>query len=270
MTLIMGVLNVTPDSFSDGGRYLAANRAVEHALRMRDEGADIVDVGGESTRPGAVRITAEEEQDRILPVVSALVREGITVSVDTVNAATALSVAAAGARIINDVSGGLADPGMFAAVAGTDLRYLLGHWRDGSQNMDDRAHYADVPQDVRSELQARVRAAKEAGVGEEQLVLDPGLGFSKVGVQNWQLLARFDELRSLGHPVMVGASRKRFLAELLPADAPVDRRDLPTAIVSVLAAQAHAWAVRVHNVSATRVALDTLRAWQEGADGRTV
>lgn len=257
----MGILNVTPDSFSDGGRYFASERAVEHGLQLRDQGADILDIGGESTRPGAKRISAQEEQDRVLPVISALRKEGAVVSIDTLNATTALSAAAAGATIINDVSGGLADPDMLKTVAGTELTYVLGHWRNGSQEMDTRADYADVLADVRSELQARIRAAKEAGISDAQLVLDPGLGFSKVGFQNWQLLQRQHEFAKLGYRVMIGASRKRFLADLLPDDAPVEDRDLPTAVVSVLSAQQGAWAVRVHNVAQTRTALDTFAAW---------
>nr|WP_208402702.1 dihydropteroate synthase [Lysinibacter cavernae] len=257
----MGILNVTPDSFSDGGRYFGAERAIEHGLALRAQGADILDIGGESTRPGAERISAQEEQDRVLPVISALRKEGIAVSIDTLNAATALSAAAAGATIINDVSGGLADPDILHTVAGTELTYILGHWRNGSTQMDARANYGDVVADVRSELQARVRAAKEAGISDAQLVLDPGLGFSKIGTQNWQLLRRQSEFAQLGYRVMIGASRKRFLGDLLADGADVEERDLPTAIVSVLSAQQGAWAVRVHNVEQTRAALDTVAAW---------
>ncbi len=264
MTFIMGVLNVTPDSFSDGGAFFDANAAIQRGLALSAQGADIVDVGGESTRPGATRISAAEEQDRILPVVSALSREGVTVSIDTLNASTALSAAAAGASIINDVSGGLADPEILGCVAGTPLRYVLGHWRGGSRGMDARADYADTVSEIRQELQSRIRAAKQAGISDEQLILDPGLGFSKLSTHNWQTLARQDEFTELGYPVMIGASRKRFLAELLDPAAPVEARDLPTAVISVLSAQLEAWAVRVHNVPETKLALDVWRQWQTG------
>jgi dihydropteroate synthase len=258
MTLIMGVLNVTPDSFSDGGQWSSTDAAIEHGLLLHAQGADLIDVGGESTRPGATRVTSEEEQRRIIPVVTELARQGLRLSIDTLNAATALAAAKAGASVINDVSGGLADPGMAAVVADTELTYVAMHWRAHAQRMDALAEYVDVVTDVIAELSARVEALTIAGVARERIVLDPGLGFSKKSEHNWQLLGRLDALAELGLPVMVGASRKRFLADVLPDGAPLGDRDLPTAVLSVLAAQAGAWAVRVHDVAASRTALNVL------------
>ncbi len=260
----MGVLNVTPDSFSDGGQWASTDAAIEHGLLLHAQGADLIDVGGESTRPGATRVAPEHEQRRILPVVTELVSQGLRLSIDTLNAATALAAAKAGASIINDVSGGLADPGMAAVAADTGLTYVAMHWRAHAQQMDARSDYGDVVTDVIAELSARVDALTAAGVARENIVLDPGLGFSKTTEHNWQLINRLDAFAELGFPVMVGASRKRFLAGVLPVDAPVLDRDLPTAVISVLAAQAGAWAVRVHDVAATRTALNVLasvRQW---------
>ena len=254
----MGVLNVTPDSFSDGGLWASTDAAIEHGLLLHAQGADLIDVGGESTRPGATRVAPEHEQRRILPVVTELASQGLRLSIDTLNAATALAAAKAGASIINDVSGGLADPGMAAVAAETGLTYVAMHWRAHAQQMDALADYGDVVTDVIAELSARVEALTDAGVAREHIVLDPGLGFSKRAEHNWQLINRLDAFAELGLPVMVGASRKRFLAGVLPVDAPVLGRDLPTAVVSVLAAQAGAWAVRVHDVAGTRTALNVL------------
>ena len=254
----MGVLNVTPDSFSDGGQWASTDAAIEHGLLLHAQGADLIDVGGESTRPGATRVAPEHEQRRILPVVTELASQGLRLSIDTLNAATALAAAKAGASIINDVSGGLADPGMAAVAAETGLTYVAMHWRAHAQQMDALADYGDVVTDVIAELSARVDALTDAGVAREHIVLDPGLGFSKRAEHNWQLINRLDAFAELGLPVMVGASRKRFLAGVLPVDAPVLGRDLPTAVVSVLAAQAGAWAVRVHDVAGTRTALNVL------------
>lgn len=258
MTLVMGVLNVTPDSFSDGGKWASTDAAIEHALALRAEGADLIDVGGESTRPGATRVAPSEEQARIIPVITELAGLGLRISVDTLNADTAAAAAAAGASIINDVSGGLADPAMAGVAAGTGLTYVAMHWRGHAQQMDSLAGYGDAVAEVRLELAARVEALTRAGVARERIVLDPGLGFAKRAEHDWQLLAHLDTLLDLGFPVMVGASRKRFLAGVLPAEAPIPARDLPTAVVSVLAAQAGAWAVRVHDVAGTRAALNVL------------
>ena len=258
MTLIMGVLNVTPDSFSDGGQWASTDAAIEHGLLLHAQGADLIDVGGESTRPGATRVSPEQEQRRVIPVVAELARQGLKLSIDTLNASTARAAAQAGASVINDVSGGLADPGMAAVAADTGLTYIAMHWRAHAQQMDTLADYGDVVTDVVAELSARVDALTAAGVARDRIVLDPGLGFSKKTEHNWQILHRLDAFAALDLPVMVGASRKRFLASVLPVGAPVIERDLATAVVSVLAAQAGAWAVRVHDVAATRTALNVL------------
>ncbi|ASD23287.1 dihydropteroate synthase [Cryobacterium sp. LW097] len=258
MTLVMGVLNVTPDSFSDGGRWASTDAAVRHAVDLHSSGADLIDVGGESTRPGADRVSPQVEQDRVLPVITELRRLGIMTSVDTLNSETAERAADAGVDIINDVSGGLADPGMAAVVARTGLTYIAMHWRGHARTMDTLAEYDDVVATVVAELTARVAVLEAAGVARSQIVVDPGLGFSKDAEQNWRVFARLDAFAPLGLPVMVGASRKRFLAGVLPEDATIIDRDLPTAVLSVLAAQAGAWAVRVHDVAGTRAALNVL------------
>ena len=266
-TLVMGVVNVTPDSFSDGGRWFDADAAIAHGLDLVADGADVLDVGGESTRPGAARVEPEEELRRVVPVVRELAARGIRVSVDTMRAATAVASVEAGAEIINDVSAGLADTAMGPIVAETGVHYVAMHWRGHSDRMDALAEYRDVATEVRDELAARVDALVAAGVSPERLILDPGLGFAKRGAQNWELLGRLDVLGELGLPILVGASRKRFLGALLPDDADVEERDLPTAVVSVLSAQAGAWGVRVHDVRGTRRALDVLGAWQSGRRG---
>jgi dihydropteroate synthase len=266
-TLIMGIVNVTPDSFSDGGRYLDADAAVAHGLRLRAQGAHLLDVGGESTRPGAERVDPRLEQERVLPVVRALADAGAVVSIDTMNASTAVAAIEAGARIVNDVSGGLADPELLAAVAATDADVALGHWRGPSNDMYARAEYRDVVDEVVIELRARVEAAAAAGVAPSRVILDPGIGFGKKGAQNWAVLRGLDRVIGLGPRVLVGTSRKRFLAEALaddPADADEARRDLATAVTSALAAQAGAWGVRVHDVAGTRDALIVASRWQEG------
>jgi dihydropteroate synthase len=249
---VMGVLNVTPDSFSDGGRYLGLGDALTHGLAMWAEGADLVDVGGESTRPGAARVDASTEIDRVLPVVRELSSAGVVVSVDTTRARVAEAALEAGARLVNDVSGGLADPDMARVVAAADVPWVLMHWRGHSDHMDSLATYDDVVLDVRAELSARVDAAVAAGVDAGSLVLDPGLGFAKRAEHNWALLRRLDLLLELGFPVLVGASRKRFLGALL-ADKegnprPPDDREGATAVVSAMVAAAGAWGVRVHDV----------------------
>ncbi|MBF4617458.1 dihydropteroate synthase [Clavibacter sp. VKM Ac-2873] len=263
-TLVMGILNATPDSFSDGGRHLALEDALAHARRMVAAGADLVDVGGESTRPGARRVDPDEELARVLPVVRELVAEGIAVSVDTMRAATARACVAAGARVVNDVSGGLADPRMAEVVAEADVDYVAMHWRGHSDTMAARATYADTVGEVRDELEARIAALVAAGLDPARIVLDPGLGFAKEAAHDWQLLGSLDRFTGLGHRVLVGASRKRFLGRLLPEGAAVADRDVPTAVVSALSARAGAWAVRVHDVASTRAALAVDEAWSRG------
>ncbi|MEV6206488.1 dihydropteroate synthase [Kitasatospora sp. NPDC051914] len=267
---VMGVVNVTPDSFSDGGLWLDPAAAVAHGLRLTAQGADLIDVGGESTRPGAQRVTEQEELRRVIPVVRELAAAGAVVSVDTMRARVAAEAVAAGARLVNDVSGGLADPAMAEVVAATGAPFVVMHWRGQSADMDSLAVYDDVVADVTAELTARMTALLAAGVKEEQLVLDPGLGFAKTSEHNWALLGRLDALTSLGRPVLVAASRKRFLGTLLANPEtgelrPARQRDDATAAVSVLAARAGAWAVRVHDVAGTADAVRVVAAWQQAA-----
>ncbi|WP_159501642.1 dihydropteroate synthase [Microbacterium sp. 18062] len=262
--LVMGIVNVTPDSFSDGGRHLDPEAAVAHGLRLRAQGADLVDVGGESTRPGSVRVPVEIEQERVVPVVYALSDAGAVVSIDTMNAGTAAAAIAAGARIVNDVSGGLADPDLLAVVAESRADVVLGHWRGHSREMYAEAHYRDVTREVVAELRERLEAAAAAGIAPSRVVLDPGIGFAKRGAQNWELLRGLPQLVGTGARVLVGTSRKRFLADALGGEVSEGRRDLATSVTSVLAAQAGAWAVRVHDVVATRDALRISDAWQNG------
>lgn len=264
--LVMGVVNVTPDSFSDGGRWFTPAAAVAHGLTLLEQGADLLDVGGESTRPGARRVPVDEERERVLPVIRELVRRGATVSVDTTRAQVAREAVEAGALVVNDVSGGLADDAMYEAVAATGAVYVAMHWRGHADVMDGMDRYDDVVDDVRRELAQRVAALRAAGVRDEQVVLDPGLGFAKSGASNWPLLARLPELVADGFPVLVGASRKRFLGHLLAAPdgtpAPPLRRDHATAAISALAAAAGAWCVRVHEVAASVDAVRVAAAWQ--------
>lgn len=262
-TLVMGILNVTPDSFSDGGHYLDSSAAIEHGLALNSDGATIVDVGGESTRPGAARVSPEEEAARVIPVVRALADEGIAVSIDTMHASTALAAVDAGAAIINDVSGGLADPAMARAVAASGVDYVCMHWRAHSTEMDAADAYDDVVGDVARELGQRVSSLVDAGVDPHRIILDPGLGFSKVGASNWPLLARMDDW-SYGYRVLIGASRKRFLGQAIgaaggdPADASV--REAATTAVTTVAALHGAWAVRVHDAAAARDAIAVVKA----------
>ncbi|WP_329252739.1 dihydropteroate synthase [Actinoallomurus sp. NBC_01490] len=258
---IVGILNITPDSFSDGGRYTRPDAALQHALELHRDGADIVDIGGESTRPGAPPVDPGIEQDRILPIVEALTAQGITVSVDTMHAQTAVAAIHAGASIINDVSGGLADPVMLGALAQEDCQVVLGHIRGTPATMQSHAVYADAVAEVAGELRQRVQAACDAGIHPDRIVIDPGLGFAKTPEHNWTILRDLDELTCFGLPVMVGVSRKRMLAELLPQGAPASARDLPTAVLSVLLAQAGVNAIRVHDVRKTQVAVATLNRW---------
>ena len=251
---VMAVINVTPDSFSDGGSFEEPDDAIRHGLTLLAAGADILDVGGESTRPGAARVTADEEWRRVEPVVSALVAAGAVVSIDTMRATTAAKAIAAGARIVNDVSGGLADPDMVPLVASAEVPYVVMHWRGPSSDMQARAVYGDVVAEVCAELQERFDAVVEGGVHPDRVILDPGLGFAKTGAHNWTLLAHLDALVGLGRPVLIGASRKSFLGSLLQVAAaeprPVCERDAATAAVTAIAAHAGVWGVRVHEVAA--------------------
>jgi dihydropteroate synthase len=260
-TLVMGVLNVTPDSFSDGGRFPDLGSAVARGLAMVEEGADLVDVGGESTRPGAGRVAEHLEQARVLPVVEALAQAGVPVSIDTMRATTARAAVAAGAVLVNDVSGGLADPAMAPAIAEIGAPVVLMHWRAHSETMTTFAHYTDVCAEVGAELGRRVAAFEAAGVPRERLVVDPGLGFAKDPEHNWALLARPRSWAPAGLPVLIGASRKRFLGALLAGpDGPrgVEGRDAATAAVTAIAAAAGAWCVRVHDVAASADAVLTV------------
>ena len=262
----MGVLNVTPDSFSDGGLWLEPEAAIAHGLELVAQGADLVDVGGESTRPGALRVEPEEERRRVVPVIRELASRGVTVSVDTMNAATAAAAVAAGARVINDVSGVLSDPAILDVAADANVDIVLGHWRGHSDDMYAHAQYGDVSREIVTELVDRMEAAAAAGIAPSRVILDPGIGFAKHGDQNWQALRGLSALVGVGPRVLVGTSRKRFLADLLEqgdaGPATEQRRDLATAVASVLAAQAGVWAVRVHDVAATRDALRVARAWK--------
>ena len=266
-TLVMGVVNVTPDSFSDGGRWATTELAVAHGRQLIAQGADLLDVGGESTRPGARRVDLAEEQKRVLPVIRELAAAGIAVSVDTIHAATAAAAIEAGAVIVNDVSGGLADPAMAGVLADAGVVYICQHWRGDPRTMDGLTDYGgDVLAGVEAELRARLDHLADAGLADEQVVIDPGLGFAKTHEQSWRLLAATARLREdLRRPVLIGASRKRFLALALPDDVAADplARDAATAATTALAAAAGAWAVRVHEVPASRDAVRTASLWKE-------
>ncbi len=268
---VMGVVNVTDDSFSDGGRYLDSQRAVQHGLALAAQGAAIIDVGGESTRPGAVRIDAEVEIARIVPVVKELAAQGVTVSIDTMHAPVARAALENGAAIVNDVSGGRADPDMAWLVADAGVPWVLMHWRSVEAGQPHEVPgYDDVVAEVRDDLLASVDAAVAAGVDPAKVIIDPGLGFAKTAEHNWALLHALPALVATGIPVLVGASRKRFLGALLAAGGvprPPDGRETATAVISVLAAIQGAWGVRVHDVQASVDALRVLGAWQTGGDG---
>lgn len=265
--LVMGVVNVTPDSFSDGGRWATTELAVAHGRQLIAQGADLLDIGGESTRPGARRVDLAEEQNRVLPVIRELAAAGIAVSVDTIHAATAAAAIEAGAVIVNDVSGGLADPAMAGVLADAGVVYICQHWRGDPRTMDGLTDYGgDVLAGVEAELRARLDHLADAGLADEQVVIDPGLGFAKTHEQSWRLLAATARLREdLRRPVLIGASRKRFLALALPDDVAADplARDAATAATTALAAAAGAWAVRVHEVPASRDAVRTASLWKE-------
>ncbi|WP_432558669.1 dihydropteroate synthase [Granulicoccus sp. GXG6511] len=250
-TKVMGIINVTPDSFSDGGDWFDHDLAISHGRDLLAQGAHLIDIGGESTRPGIIRTDSAEELRRILPVVEALAAEGAILSIDTMRAEVAVACVQAGAALINDVSGGLADPAMLPAVAELGVPFVAMHWRAHSTQMQDLAHYENVVIDVRDELAARAEAALVAGIAPERLILDPGIGFAKTGAHNWALLEHLDVLAELGFPLLLGVSRKRFLGDLLAAEGrprpPKERDDASAAITTILALQG-IWAVRTHSV----------------------
>lgn len=268
----MGVINVTPDSFSDGGQWFGADDAIAHGLDMARQGADIIDVGGESTRPGALRISQAEELRRIVPVVTALAQAGLTVSIDTMRAPVAEVAIGAGAKLVNDVSGGLADEGMVPLIATANVPYVVMHWRGQSADMQTRAVYADVVGEVIAELAERVRVLTAAGVDPELLVLDPGLGFAKFASHNWALMTRLREVSRLPcpgapFPLLIGASRKGFIGRLLGKPAgqprPFEQCDDATVALTALAAVSGAWCVRVHAVPGNADAVRIAARWQQ-------
>jgi dihydropteroate synthase len=269
----MGVVNVTPDSFSDGGAWFDRNKAIDHGLRMAEEGADIIDVGGESTRPGAQRVSRDEELRRVGPVVRELARQGVAVSVDTMRAEVAAHAVESGAVLVNDVSGGLADPAMARLVAKTGVAYVLMHWRGHSHDMQKRAVYTDIVREVHDELRDRMDAMVAEGVDPGQIVLDPGLGFSKRPQHghNWALLAHLDLLDELGRPLLIAGSRKRFLGRLLAGADGTSRDstacDDATVALTTLAADRGAWCVRVHDVRPNADAVRVAAAWRTGGAG---
>ena len=264
-TLVMGIVNVTPDSFSDGGDHATCETALEYAQKLIAEGADIIDVGGESTRPGSTRPSEAEELARVIPVVEALSQMGATVSVDPMRASVALAAAQAGAAIINDVSGGLADPDMLPQMAKLDLPYVIMHWRQHGSVMQsqEHLHYQNVVENVIAETMRQVEAALNAGVKQSNIILDPGIGFSKTSAHNWELLRHLDAWEQLGYPLLVGVSRKRFLGELLAQngqDRPPKERDDATCAITVACAQQRIWAVRTH---AVRPNLDAIKVVEQ-------
>ncbi len=243
--LVMGILNVTPDSFADGGQHYEASLAIAHGLEMIEDGVDIIDVGGESTRPGAERVPEEEEQARVIPVIRELATKGVVISVDTMRASTAKLAVEAGATIVNDVSGGAADPEMFSTVAKLGCKYTLMHWRGHSKDMNEKAIYGDVVADVIAEVTVQLDKALAAGIKRENIILDPGIGFAKDAQHNWEVLNRIDEFVALGYPVLIGHSRKRFLG----GDHPDEREEATVKVTQSLIGTG-IWAVRVHGVKA--------------------
>lgn len=269
--LIMGVLNVTPDSFSDGGQHDSLETALDHARVLAIGGADIIDVGGESTRPGAERVPIQEEIARVVPIIRAIKAElDVLVSIDTMNALTARAAVEAGADIINDVSGGLADSEIFRVAAESGATIVISHWRGHDRGAASQHEYEDIAKDVSAELQLQVDKAISAGIHRDKIVIDPGLGFAKDLKQNWELVARLDELESLGLPILVGASRKRFIAGAIAPEAPSEadngRRDLATAVLTALLMQRKLWGVRVHNVVATEDAISIVSALHQAKE----
>lgn len=257
----MGILNVTPDSFADGGRHFTIEDALNRADQMIVEGVDIIDVGGESTKPGADRVTEKEEEARVIPVISELVKREKPISIDTTRAVIAEKAIKLGVSYVNDVSGGLADPAMYSLIAkNPQVQYIIMHWRAHSKTMQEHATYKDVVKEVKDELEERINSAIEAGVEPEQIIIDPGIGFSKLGEHNWELLRNIDRLALLGYPILIGASRKRFLGELVGATSPDDREAASIAITAMVAKQ-NVWGVRTHSVKPHRDAIATVNAF---------
>ncbi len=248
--IVMGILNVTPDSFADGGRHNSFEAAVKRAQEMLDEGVDIIDIGGESTKPGADRVPEAEELSRVIPVVKALASKGARISIDTMRASTAKAAIEAGAQIINDVSGGLADPEMLTTAADLGVPFIAMHWRGHSKDMNAMAVYSDAVKDVISELQDRINAALDAGITQENLIIDPGLGFAKDAHHNWEIIDSIDQFVALGYPVLIGASRKRFLGGANP-----DSREAATIELTKRLSTSGIWGVRVHSVKPHKEAL---------------
>ena len=254
-TLVMGILNITPNSFADGGKYFSKTDAINHGRRLIAEGADIIDIGGESTRPGAERVTEEEEMERVIPVIEELLKDGAVVSVDTMRANVAKEAINLGVSYINDVSGGLADENMASVIAANSLiQYIVMHWRGHSKQMQSKAIYQDVVREVKAELDERVTTLINQGVNPEQIILDPGIGFAKESEHNWELLKNIDRLQMLGYPLLVGVSRKRFLGELLNVNEPEGREFATISLTTELARQ-KVWGVRTHSVKAHKDAI---------------
>lgn len=260
-TVVMGILNVTPDSFADGGRHFTLDDALHRANEMIEEGVDIIDVGGESTRPGAGRVDEDEERRRVLPVIQEIVKLGAVVSVDTMRASIAKEAIALGATYVNDVSGGLADKKMSSLIAAhPGIQYIAMHWRGHSETMAQKAEYKDVVSDVRRELAERTEALVNEGVDPDQIIIDPGLGFAKEPEHNWQILKGLDRIALLGFPILIGASRKRFLGEVLDGAAP-DQREWASVAVTALLARSEIWGVRTHSVKPHKDAIKVVERW---------
>lgn len=260
-TLVMGILNVTPDSFADGGRHFSIDDALKRADVMISEGVDIIDIGGESTKPGSDRISEAEEEARVMPIITALAKKEIPLSIDTTRATIAEIAIKKGATFVNDVSGGLADPAMYALIAkNPKIQYIIMHWRAHSKTMQEHATYKDVVKEVKKELEERINSAIETGVNPEQIIIDPGLGFSKLSEHNWELLRNIDRLALLGYPILIGASRKRFLGELTGATNP-DEREAASIAITAMVAKQNVWGVRTHSVKPHRDAIATVAAF---------
>jgi dihydropteroate synthase len=254
-TLTMGILNITPDSFADGGKYIAFENALNHAQEMISEGVEIIDIGGESTRPGALRVSEEQEIERTIPLICELSSSGVALSIDTMRSAVAREAIAAGVTYVNDVSGGLADPNMGKLLAqNPSIQYIAMHWRGHSETMQDKAIYTDVVKEVKEELEQRVESLLGDGMNLDQIIIDPGIGFAKTAEHNWEILRNIDRFELLGFPILVGASRKRFLGELIGTPSPDDRESATIALTTYLASKG-IWGVRVHGVRAHREAI---------------